>query len=357
MLEGLALAAPLVVTEDQEALRVSARELLRRSFPPGRFRRLRDAAGGVCAAGVFDADLDRAVAEAGWTGIVVPEEAGGAGLTLAEVATVLGEVGAALAPTALVSGVGAAVLLQAAGHGAGLERLVAGEVVAVAWPDRLGTVRERGGRLAGRSVQVEDAGRAGLLVVVGDDQASLVEAVDLPEGAVRPVARLDNRDVAAVTWEGVPAERLVIEGGALARARDSATVALCAEALGHTEAVFHMTLQWLKTRRQFDVPIGSFQALQHRAAALYVRLEQMRSAVLGASRARPDGLGALASMAKVLCSEGLLLAAEEGVQLHGGIGMTDEHDVGFFLKRARVCQQVYGAPAWHLDRWASLRGY
>ena len=127
------------------------------------------------------------------------------------------------------------------------------------------------------------------------------------------------------------------------------------------EAAFAMTLDYLKTRQQFGVPIGSFQALKHRAAMLFTEIELARSAVLAAAMALDEGAAAgarqLVSAAKARCSDAFVLVGNEGVQMHGGIGMTDEHDIGFFLKRARAAEITFGDAAFHRQRFASLRGY
>ncbi|MDF2696462.1 MAG: acyl-CoA dehydrogenase [Labilithrix sp.] len=127
-------------------------------------------------------------------------------------------------------------------------------------------------------------------------------------------------------------------------------------------AAFAMTLDYLKTRVQFGVPIGSFQALQHRTARLFVETELARSAVMYASGVLDgqDGGASSAravSIAKAKCSDAFMLIAHEAVQMHGGIGMTDEHDIGLFLKRARVCEMTFGDAAWHRDRFARLGGF
>jgi len=124
--------------------------------------------------------------------------------------------------------------------------------------------------------------------------------------------------------------------------------------------VFENTLQYLKTRVQFGVPIGSFQALKHRAAKLFMEIELARSAVMAAVRAADEAdaeLPALVSLAKARCSDAFVLAANEGVQMHGGVGMTDEYDLGFYMKRSRVAEMTFGDAAWHRARWARLHGY
>jgi acyl-CoA dehydrogenase len=141
---------------------------------------------------------------------------------------------------------------------------------------------------------------------------------------------------------------------------DLATVGLCAEMLGSMSEAFERTLEYLRQREQFGVPIGSFQALKHRAAELFIQVELCRSAVMAAARAVDAGeaeAARLVSLAKARCSEAALQVANEAVQMHGGIGMTDEHDIGFYLKRARVAELTFGDAPFHRDRWARLSGY
>ena len=143
-------------------------------------------------------------------------------------------------------------------------------------------------------------------------------------------------------------------------ALDRATAALSAEMLGSMLAAFEMTLDYLKTRKQFGMLIGTFQALKHRAAIVYTETELSRSAVMAACFAL-DGDEAraaeLVSLAKARLSDAFVLTANEAVQMHGGIGMTDEHDIGFFLKRARTAEMTFGDAAWHRRRYAEIKGY
>jgi alkylation response protein AidB-like acyl-CoA dehydrogenase len=141
---------------------------------------------------------------------------------------------------------------------------------------------------------------------------------------------------------------------------DRARIGLAAEMLGAASEAFERTLQYLKEREQFGVPIGSFQALKHRAAIMFCALELARSAVaaaLAALDAGRENVPALASLAKAKAGEALHLVSNEAVQMHGGIGMTDEHEIGFFLKRARVAEASFGSAAFHRDRYATLMGY
>jgi len=187
-----------------------------------------------------------------------------------------------------------------------------------------------------------------------------------PDLEVVPQRRIDHRGVGTLRFNGVTvdaAARLGAEGQigpAWARVVDRATVGLCAEMLGGMSQVFADTLEHLKTRRQFGVPIGSFQGLKHRAARLFMEIELCRSAVMAAARAADQGsedLEALVSLAKARCSDAYVAVTNEGVQMFGGVGMTDEYDLGFYMKRARVAEMTFGDSAWHRDRWARLRGY
>jgi alkylation response protein AidB-like acyl-CoA dehydrogenase len=130
--------------------------------------------------------------------------------------------------------------------------------------------------------------------------------------------------------------------------------------LGSMAEAFDRTIQYLKDRKQFGVPIGSFQALKHRAAEMYIQIELARSAVMAAVRAVDDeapDAPLLISLAKARCSDAGILVANEAIQMFGGIGMTDEEEIGFFLKRARVAEMTFGDAAWHRDRWARLNSY
>jgi alkylation response protein AidB-like acyl-CoA dehydrogenase len=177
---------------------------------------------------------------------------------------------------------------------------------------------------------------------------------------------VDSRNAANVRLDGVEVARSQVIGevdrGAdvLDPVLDGATIGLCAEMLGSFQEAFDRTLQYMKDRKQFDVPIGSFQALKHRAAFMFCEIELARSVVMDALRAidekRPE-VPVLASVAKARCSDAFVHIANEGVQIYAGIGMTDEEEIGFYLKRARVTEQTAGDSAYHRDRFARLRGY
>jgi alkylation response protein AidB-like acyl-CoA dehydrogenase len=178
--------------------------------------------------------------------------------------------------------------------------------------------------------------------------------------------RVDSRNAARVQLAGVRvgADAVIGREGAghavLEGVVDLATVGLCAEMLGSMTEAFERTLGYLKERVQFGVPIGSFQALKHRAAKMFIEIELCRSAVMAAARAVDEGdrqARALVSLAKARCSDAGMLVANEAVQMFGGIGMTDEHEIGFYLKRARVAELTFGDAAYHRNRWATLSDY
>jgi len=378
----------LVRTEDQELLARTAADFVAEHAPLSRVRALRDARDPVG----HSPELWRRMAELGWVGIPFPEELGGAGMGLSELAVVLEELGRALAPEPFLSSVllgGGAVML--AGSEAQRKAWIPGvaegrTLLTLAWQEpgsrydlhRVATRAEREGRgfrLTGEKIQVPDGNSADAIVVTArvdgaEDEPDGIGLFLVPRDAPglraerqwrvdsRACARLELRDV-PVGEEGVLGE----PGGGLPvleEVVDRATVGLCAEMLGGLSEAFDRTLAYLKVREQFGVPIGSFQALKHRAARMFVERELARSAVMAAAAAMDEAnpeARKLVSLAKARCSDAFLLIATEAIQMHGGIGMTDEHDIGFFLKRARAAEMTFGDAAFHRDRWARLAGY
>lgn len=378
----------LVLTEDQEILAQAARDFVRDRSPVSRARALRDAGDEVG----FSRDLWRAMGALGWPGILIPEDYGGAGMGLADLAVVLEAVGRTLAPEPFLSTVllGGQLLTRAGSDAqkrAWLPGIAAGEkVVAVAYQEarsryalhRVATraaVQGDAWVLSGEKVQVLDGRHADLLIVSArtagesDDRDGLslfLVAPDAPGLTVTPQTRVDGRAAALVRLDEVAVRGDALLGPAghglpiLASVVDLATVGLCAEMLGGMSRIFDDTLAYLKTREQFGVPIGSFQALKHRAARVFMDIELCRSTVMAAARAADAGdadLPLLASLAKARCSDAFVLATNEGVQMHGGIGMTDEFDIGFFIKRAAVSEQTLGDLNFHRNRYGELEGY
>ena len=377
----------LVLTEDQELLAQTARDFVRTNSPVSRLRALRD--GQEMG---FSPDMWQEMAQLGWAGILIPEEYGGAGMGLADLAVVLEAVGRNLAPEPFLSTVllGGQLLANAGSpeqKQTWLPGIATGnKILALAYQEarsrydlnRVSTQAAAEGdawRLSGEKIQVLDGQNADALIVsartAGEDSDQdgvtlFLLAPDTPGVAIIPQTRVDNRAAALVTLDGVKvgAESVVGTVGqgfqTLSHIVDLATVGLCAEMLGGMSQIFDDTLDYLKTREQFGVVIGSFQALRHRAAKVFMEMELCRSVVMAAANAADAGesdLALLVSLAKARCSDAFILATNEGVQMHGGIGMTDEHDAGLYMKRARAAEMTFGDAAWHRDRWARLRGY
>jgi len=378
----------LVLTEDQELLAKTAADFVAEHSPVARVRALRDSRD----PDGFSRALWKQMAELGWVGIPFAESLGGAGMGLAELAVVQEELGRKLAPEPFLSTVLlAGQVLQLAGSETQQKTWLAGVAsgdtfLALAQQERgsrfdLHRVATRaeasGGRwqITGEKIAVLDGGAADAIVVVArtsgaaDDRTGIsLFLVPSRAPGLRVVrqSRVDSRGAALVQLAGceVPEDARVGALGeglpVLEAVTDRATVGLCAEMLGSMSEAFERTLSYLKHRIQFGVPIGSFQALKHRAAELFIQIELCRSAVMAAARAVDEGspeAPALVSLAKARCSDAGILVANEAVQMHGGIGMTDEHEIGFYLKRARAAELTLGDGSWHRARWARLAGY
>jgi len=353
-----------VLTEEQTMLRDMAREWTDNESPVTAFRRMRDAA----PAEGYDSEAWRAQAEMGWAGVLVPEEQGGAGMGYLSLGLVLEQLGRNLSasPLAATAAATSALLLgeNEALKGEWLPRIAAGEVVATVAidegpnfaPTKIAT-RVDAGKLTGTKAFVAEGDSATLFVVAAADGLYLVSG---NEGVVRSTRKMaDARSHAEVRFEDAPAERI---GGTelIEKVADRAAIATAAEMLGLCEAAFAQTNDYLKVRVQFGQALSTFQALQHRMAKMFTELELMRSAVEGALEAvdanRSD-VDQAASLAKAIAGDVTRLVSREMVQLHGGIGMTDEHDAGFYLKRAAVLDAMWGNAAYHRDRFARLNGY
>jgi alkylation response protein AidB-like acyl-CoA dehydrogenase len=374
----------LILTEEQTMLRDSAREVLSQQAPVAALRKLRD---GRDADGHAPA-LWRQFGELGFAGVLVPEDLGGAGLGQVEAGVVMEQIGRNLSASPfLASSVVAVTALRAGGSAAQqqawLPRIAAAGAIATLAVDE--GVKHRpaqttlraaasadGWVLDGSKCLVVDGHVADLLVVAarsagaaGDADGLALFLVDpKAEGvAVERTVMVDAHNAARVDFRGVRigADALLAGGAAtLAAALDAGRVGAAAELLGLADEVFERTVAYLKQRRQFDRTIGEFQALQHRAAQLYCELEITRAAVLKAQQALDAGAAKAAdavAVAKARAGRTATLAVQEGVQMHGGMGMTDEFDLGLFMKRARVLQELFGDSNYHLDALAHSRGY
>jgi alkylation response protein AidB-like acyl-CoA dehydrogenase len=378
---------PLVLTEEQELLRDTAREFVGENAPVTQLRKLRDDGD---AAG-FSRELWKEMAELGWAGILLPEEYGGAELGFAELGVVLEETGHTLTASPLLSTavIGASALLLG-GSEALQKDLLPGlgkgeKLLALACqetprhePHRVSTRAEADGdgfRLTGEKRFVLDGHVADHLIVVartsgGERDRDGLTLFLIDAGAsgltVTRTQMVDSRNAALVRLDGVAADRSRVLGDVDRGAElldpllDRAAIALSAEMLGGAQEAFDRTIAYLKDRKQFGVPIGSFQGLKHRAAELFCELELSRSVVLEALRAIDENrrdVPTLASLCKARVSDTYVQAGNEGVQMHGGIGMTDEEEIGFFLKRAKASALTFGDAAFHRDRYATLEGY
>jgi acyl-CoA dehydrogenase len=378
----------LVLSEDQELIAKTAADFVAEKSPIARVRALRDAGDPTG----FSRALWKEMAELGWVGIPFAESVGGAGLGLADLAVVLESLGRTLAPEPFLSTVLLGGRALAKGGSAELQSewlrpVVSGDaILGLAHQEpggrydlrRVATRAERSGagwRLRGEKIQVLDGHVADAIVVPARTAGAEGDAAGITLFLVRrearglevtPQTRIDHRNASLLRLDDVEvgAADVVGEvdtgGDLLEVVVDDATAGLCAEMLGGMEQAFELTLEHLKTRVQFGVPIGSFQALKHRAANCFMEIELARSCVLAATRAL-DGADAdarrLVSLAKARCSDGFVLVANEGVQMFGGVGMTDEYDIGFYMKRARAAELTFGDAAFHRDRWARLAGY
>lgn len=369
----------LILSEEQELLRDTARDFVQEHLSVKAFRAIRD----QDVADGFDRKIWAELCELGWAGIPFSEEVGGAGLGFAELGVVLEELGRTLAPTPLLATValgGTAVAL--AGNETQQKEILtavcAGErLLALAFqetprfnPEVVETRAETaadGYTLTGEKRLVVDGHVADTLVVTARSADGSVGLFLVDAGAaglsVERTRMVDSRNAANVRFDGTPAQALgdpTASAAVVDEVLDRAMIALSAEMLGGIQESFERTLQYLKDRDQFGVKIGTFQALKHRAADWFCEVELARSIVLMALRGVDDvapNLPQLASAAKARTSDVYIQSGEEGVQLFGGIGMTDEEDIGLYLKRARVTELWLGDGDYHRHRFATLEGY
>jgi alkylation response protein AidB-like acyl-CoA dehydrogenase len=346
------------LTDEQEALRDAARELLDDLASSARVREVVDAGGG------WDAALWEAMLAQGWTGVTLPEAHGGLGLGTVEVAVLLEEVGRCAAPAPFASTVLALEALAAAGaeeRAAAL--LAAGRPACVAWSRRPDAVRGRAAgaawTLSGRPDPTLYAPTATLAVVAAaTDDGSALFAVDLGDDHRPPAepAMDRTRELGWLRFDDTPAARLGGDDAVQAVLDRGATYA-AAEMLGGAARVLALSVDYAKERVQFGRPIGSFQAVKHRCADMLVDVEGMRSSVYWAAwciGADDRDRSVAASTAKIWSSDASKRVMASGLQVHGGIGFTWEHDLHLFLKRAQLDQVTFGDASFHRERLAAL---
>jgi alkylation response protein AidB-like acyl-CoA dehydrogenase len=378
---------PLVLTEEQSMLRDSARGLISDKAPVSHLRSLRDSKD---ATG-FSRELWKAFAEMGFSGLLVPENFGGSGLGYVEAGVVMEEIGRTLMPSPFLSTAVLAVSALSRGgseaqKSAHLPGIADGSLLAALAIDegakhrplqtKLQAVRSGNGfKLNGAKALVVDGHTADLLIVAGRTGGAAGERSGLTLFLVDPKANgvaiertvmVDAHNAARIEFANVEVDAdhvlgEVDQGGALLDGvLNIGRGAVASEMVGLSEEVFGRTVTYLKERKQFGKLIGEFQALQHRAAQLYIDIEITRAAVLKALQTL-DGdferAGAAVAVAKARAGTTATLAVQEGVQMHGGMGMTDQFDIGFFMKRARVCQELFGDSNYHADQLARMKGY
>jgi alkylation response protein AidB-like acyl-CoA dehydrogenase len=371
----------LGVSAEQEELRASVRRFLADRAPMSRVRELMD--GGETDWAVWE----QAGTQLGLQGLAIPESYGGAGFSFAEQAVVLEEFGAALygGPYLASAVLAATALLASPDEGARrglLPGIASGQTVATlaftedggSWDPaeiRLPATKDGPGvngawRLDGHKSFVLDGATAGLILVAATTDAGLsLFAVEGDEDGLSRVAlpALDQtRQLARLEFAGVTGALIGSPGdgsAALDRALDVAAVALAAEQLGGAQRALDMAVEYAKVRRQFDRPIGSFQAIKHRCADLLLEVESLRSAVGYAAAAVAEDsaeIPVLAPLVKAYASETYFHVAAENIQIHGGIGFTWEHDAHLYFKRAKASELFLGDGAYHRERLAARIG-
>jgi alkylation response protein AidB-like acyl-CoA dehydrogenase len=377
----------LILTEEQSMLRDSARGLISDKAPVSHLRQLRDSKDGTG----FSPELWKTFAEMGFSGLLVPEQFGGSGLGAVEAGIVMEEIGRTLMPSPFLAT--SVLVASALSHGGSeaqksqhLPGIADGSLLAALAVDegakhrplqtRMQAVRSGNGfKLNGDKALVVDGHAAGLLIVAARTAGSAGEKNGVTLFLVDPKAKgiatertimVDSHNAARIVFDNVEVNADSVLGEVdqgyplLEGVLNIGRGAVASEMVGLSEEVFGRTVAYLKEREEFGKAIGEFQALQHRAAQLYIDIEITRAAVLKALQALDadaGNAGSAVSVAKARAGTTATLAVQEGVQMHGGMGMTDQFDIGFFMKRARVCQELFGDSNFHADQLARAKGY
>lgn len=380
---------PMILTEDQNILKDTAKEFCTEKAPISQLRKLRDEE----SATGFDEDTWKAMVELGWAAIPFPENFGGLDFGYKGLGVVTEETGRTLAASPLFSTVwvcGTAIDIGGSDEQKSelLPKIASGDILmALALEEShkhnpygvslSGSEDSNGYSLSGNKTFVLDGHAADKLIVVartsgeaGDRDGLTLFLVDRETAgiSVTRTIMVDSRNAANIEFDNVTVGRECVLGevdcGAdvLDPTLDIARIGISAEMLGSAQECFDRTIQYLKERVQFGVPIGSFQALKHRAANMFCEVELSKSVVLEALTALDEkreasDIAVLASLAKAKVGEMFHTVSREGIQMHGGIGMTDEFDIGFFLKRSAVTEQTFGDVNFHRNRYGELQGY
>ena len=359
------------LNDEQRQIKDTAKEFLADRYKPERIRELMETEDG------FEQPDWEEMAGLGWPGLALPEEHGGQGLGIVELAAVFEEMGYALAPSPLLSNTIAGLALALGGSeeqkSEYLAPLAAGErrgTLALIDADSPAAVGEftmeageadGGVRLDGEKLLVMDAGAADFLLVATSDGRRHIVEREQPGVAVTPEPSIDpTRKVYSVAFDGVEvpvARTLPGEPADYLPVLWRACVALAAELTGIAQRTMEMAVSYAGEREQFGRPIGSYQAVSHRCAQMLLETENSRSATYyaaWAADAEPDELPLAASMAKAYASDSGWRVADASLQVHGGIGFTWEHDLHLWLKRARADAAILGDAHWHRERVADL---
>ena len=377
----------LILNEEQQSLKDIAKEFLQKNAPVTHFREVRDTQNQQG----YDNSLWQEMVNLGWSGILIPEEYGGFDFGMIGMGSIFEEMGKTLTPSPLFStGVLGASLISLGGNDnqkqSLLPLIVEGKLTtALALeetnrhaPFSIATEAKKEGdnfEISGEKTFVIDGHSANLIIVASRTEGATDDASGITLFLVDPDSKgveitktsmVDSRNAASIKFNKVIVSQSEILGeqnngaAVLEEVLDRAQIAISAEMLGNASQAFDLTLEYLKERKQFGAVIGTFQALQHRAAEMYSELELTKSSVIAACNAvdeKSNDLKRMASLAKFKAGETNYLVTNEAVQMHGGVGVTDEYDVGLFMKRARVTEQIFGNSEYHLDRYANLSDY
>jgi len=382
--EGVISTMPLVLNEEQNMLRDAAKDFCTNNTPITQLRSLRDEKSDEG----YDGETWQQMVDLGWAGITIPEEFGGLGFGYLGMGVVMEECGRTLTASPLFSTsvLGASAILHSGTEEQKnqlLPMVAAGELfLSLALeesahhnPYSIGTTAEKSGdgyQLSGKKTFVLDGHIANKIIVVArttgaenDREGLSLILIDADAKGVQITRTImaDSRNAANIVFDNAEGVLLGEEGigaGVLDKILDTGRILLSAEMLGGVQECFERTIEYLKVREQFGVPIGSFQGLKHRAAQMFCEVELSKSVVLEALSALDedaDEIAELASLVKTRLNDTYNLVSSEGVQMHGGIGMTDEYEIGFFLKRSRVCEHAMGNSAFHRNRYGLIQGY
>jgi alkylation response protein AidB-like acyl-CoA dehydrogenase len=376
----------LVLNEEQIFLKDSAKKFALEKTPTTHFREVRDSELENC----YDEKIWQEMVSLGWSGILVPEEYGGSNFGVAGISSILEELGRTLTPSPLFSTAVVGVsLVKHANDNVKKEILpkVVSEGLRICFaleesnhhdPLKTSCKAEKNGntyKISGEKTFVVDGGFSDKIVIAcrtsgeeGNKEGLSLFILDSgSEGlTVMPAKMVDSRNSANMKFDNVTVseEMLIGEEGSAYEIIDSvldiSRAAISAEMLGSALQAYEITLDYLKEREQFGSKIGSFQALQHRAAVMFSELELCKSCVIESITSFDEGGNdseRLASLSKAKIGEVFHLVSNESVQMHGGIGVTDEYDIGLYLKRARVAEQIFGNSDFHKNRYAELTGY